>query len=500
MKQSIIYSLLVSANLAGAVVEGSIFGSEPTSDWKGYAKDQQKNLEDYGSEKVDEVKKTIAEAWPVQHHRPWWKFWSPRSTGTFSWGTGTPQPVSEWLFDTWSFDGLRNFLKKHGVEVSPQATKDQLVQTAKDNYKTIASKLDKNELLPGTGYFEHWTTDDLKHWLQEHEIPFEGKQDELISKVRDNIYHVSKSAEKKRLETLSSLNLANKQLLDKAGDVKQDVFDSWSADEIEKWLNNHKIAYSDQIVGKRDELAALAADQRELLKDDIKWYLEAAKKNASPLVGKSPEYVASIWERTLLGLGTVYNRIRGRMDNVINDTFLVDLNDWPRERITEYLEARGISYCPVATNEHLRHLAREFRNRPLKKAQKGYEKVADGEWFHGMKGWAKGKSDQVQNSETYSALHDGFQALGKDTQEWANDVGKKVHDDYNSWTADDLKAYLKNIGGSVSSATMSKDDLIRLIREKTYLISGVHRQHWYEKWAYNTKNMFSRAFGLVFRN
>ncbi|SJM87961.1 related to Meiotic sister chromatid recombination protein 1 [Zygosaccharomyces bailii] len=496
MRQSILYSLIVGANLVGAVVEGTLFEGDSHGDWKEFAKDKQKNLEDLGSHAADEVRNTIAEAWPIQEHRPWWKFWSSKSSGTSSWGTSSNQPVSDWLFDTWSLDGLRNFLKKHGVKVSPQATKDQLVQSAKDNYDSIAEKLGKSDILPAD-YFEHWSTDDFKTWLKEYEIPFEEKQEEMLNKVRDNIYHVSKDAEQKRLETLRSLDFANRQIFDKAGDIKKDVFDSWSADDLEKWLNSHKVAYSDQIEGNRDELAALASDQKELLKDDIKWYLEAAKKKASPLVSKSPEYVSSLWEKTLLGLGAAYNKITGKVDNVINDTFLVDLDGWPREKIIEYLEARGVSYCPVATNEHLRNLAREFRNRPLKKAQEGYEKVADGEWYEDAKEWVKDKSDEVQNSETYNSLHDGFEALGKDTQNWASDVGRKVQDDYNSWSVEDLKAYLKNMGGSASSSSMSKDDLIKLIKEKTLMVAGIHKQPWYEKWASNTKYWLSRAYSMV---
>lgn len=494
---SIFYSLLVSANAASVLADGSPFDSWTHSDLKNYVKDQQKSLEKLNSKTFEELKVTLSEAWPSYSggDKPWWQFWPSQSSIV-----GSSQPVYDWLFETWPAEKLHGFLKKHGIKSGARASKGQLVSDIKKNFGSISEKLDTSGYYPSSFYFEHWTPEDFKSWLDEFTVPYQEGIDELSDKVRENIYRVSKAAEGKRFSTLKSLDLSNKDLLDSAGDIKEKVFEDWSTEDLKRWLDSHKIAYSDKIEDKREELAALATEQRELLKDDIQWFLETAQRRSSPFLTKSPEYVSSLWERTMLNLGGAFGTIQEKVGDVINDTFLIDLENWPRDRITEFLDARSVGYSSTATIEQLRGLAREFRNRPLKKAQEKYEQFADGQWYYDLKSWVQERSDEVQKSEAYKSLSANAKTLGKNTQDWGSSLGKKVKDDFNSWSTEDLKSYLKKLGTSVSSATMSKEDLVKLVREKTNLGLGVQRQPWYEKWTNNAKNLLSRVSALIVRN
>ncbi|GAV56090.1 hypothetical protein ZYGR_0AZ02620 [Zygosaccharomyces rouxii] len=494
---SILYSLAVSANVANVIADGSVFDSWTHNDLRSYIKDQQRALDKLSSKTFEELKESLSEAWPVHtsHKKPWWQFWPSQSSATSS-----SQPVADWLFETWPLEGLHEFLKKHGIRPHPSATKDQLIKHVKDNFNSISEKLDTSGFYPSPSYFEDWSADDFKAWLLNYQIPFQEDTDELLDKVRENIYHVSKAAEEKRLNTLKSLDLANKDLLDTAGNIKENVFENWSAEDLKKWLNGHKIPYSDAIEDKRDELVALASDQKALLKDDIQWFLEAAQRHSSPFLDKSPEYVSSIWERTLLNLGTAFNTVQSKVGDVINDTFLVDLDNWPRGKIIDFLNARDVSYSQVATNEQLRELVREVRNKPLKKAQEKYDQFTDGGWYHNMKNWAQEKSNGVQENDYYKSFSNNAKSLGKNTQDWALGLGKRVKDDFNSWSTEDLKNYLKKLGSGASSSTMSKDELVKAVREKTNAALGVYQQPWYERWSNNAKNYVSRLSGMVIRH
>lgn len=491
---SILYSLAVGANVANVIADGSIFDSWTHNDLRSYLKDQQKTLEKLSSKSLNDLKESLSNAWSVHtsNVNPWWNFWPGQSSAT-----NPSQPVTEWLFETWPLERLHGFLKKHGFKTHPKATKDQLIKHVKDNFNLIAEKLDTSGFYPSSSYFEHWSPDDFKNWLLDYEIPFEEGADELLDKVRENIYHISKVAEAKRLNTLESLDLGNKELLDSAGNIKENVFENWSVEDLRKWLNSHKIPYDDAIEGKRDELAALASDQKTLLKDDIQWFLEAAQRRSSPFLYKSPEYVSSIWEKTLLNLGTAFDTVQNKVGDVINDTFLIDLDSWPRDKITNFLNARGIDYSHLASNQELRELAREIRNRPLKKAQEKYDKFIDGGWYYNLKNWVQEKSAGVQESDYYKSFSNNAKSLGRNSQDWASDIGKKVKDDFNSWCTEDLKNYLRKLGSGASIKTMSKDELVKAVKEKTNVALGVHKKPWYERWSDNSKNYLSRLSGIV---
>ena len=132
-------------------------------------------------------------------------------------------PVSDWLFDTWSTESLRSFLKKNGVDVDDaKASKDSLVKTAKENFNKISKSLKSSGYYPSSSYFDSWSAKDLQNWLSDNGIDYDKavqNKNELIQKVKENIYQTSEKAEQQRLGLLEGLDLAHQQILDTSGQI-----------------------------------------------------------------------------------------------------------------------------------------------------------------------------------------------------------------------------------------------------------------------------------------
>ena len=106
-------------------------------------------------------------------------------------------------------------------------------------------------------------------WLDKFKVSYDDKlrdnKDELLNLVRKNIYQMSHFLENERLSLFSQLKLLDKQLYDKAGNLKEDVFDSWNTSDLEKWLQSHEIPIQDNLIKSHGYLVRLAEEHRNLL-------------------------------------------------------------------------------------------------------------------------------------------------------------------------------------------------------------------------------------------
>lgn len=503
MKQGVLYSFICAAAFSTVTVLAdhlnTNFEGWTHNDLKQYVQDHEKNLNKLGSKTLEELKEQLSKSWAHDAQpKPWWQIWP--SDDKYSWDSSTP--VSDWLFDTWSKEDLHKLLDKYNVDFDAKATKDGLVKVAKDNFKQISKSLDSSGYYPSSGYFQDWSLSDLKNWLNQYDIPYDKvseNKEELLDRVRENLYHASKLTEEKKSDFFKSLDLANKQVLDKAGKVKDDIFNSWSTEDLTNWLKSHQVAVNDKVAENRDELIKSAKKNAALFKDDVDWYLESLRKKSTPYISKSPEYVASVWDSTMSKLGNLFSHLKGKTDDAINDTFLVGLDDWSRDRLKTYLDLRGVKYHLLATNNQLRKLALEARNKPLKDIKKNYDKLTEGITYDNMKNWAQDKSDQIQDTDIYNSVSDGLDSLNKDTQKWATDFTKKWSDSLNSWSVDDLNAYLKSFGVQTTTlASLTKDDLVKTAKLKTQMFLGTFQEPWYSRWIHNGQYWFKHPLSLFF--
>lgn len=467
------------------------------NDLKQYVQDHSKKLENLGSKTMEELKEELAERWQKNAQpKPWWQIW-PTHQDSYLGSSGPSSSISDWLFDTWSRDDLKKFLDRNHVKYEANASRDQLVKVAKDNFHHVSKKLGCSGFYPSEEYFSDWSESDLQNWLKQYEIPYDriaNDKDALLDKVRENIYHASQLAEERRSELLSSLDLANKRIADKAGKVNDDVFNTWSTENLKQWLISHKVAVDEKVADNRDELIKLAKGRINDFKDDIEWYTNYMKKKSNRFINKTPEYAASVWGQTMGKLGGLLSHYKGKTGDAINDTFLVGLDSWSRDRLKTYLDLRGVKYHLLSTNNELRRLAVENRNKPLRRLQENYDKLTEGLAYDNVKNWAQDKAEKIQDSNAYSSMSNSIESMNKETQKWASDFTKKWSDSLSSWSVDDLKSYLKSFG--VDTSSLTKDDLIKTARLNTQMFFGTFNEPWYSRWLYKARFYLTHPFHL----
>ncbi|ODV61838.1 double-strand break repair enhancer MSC1 ASCRUDRAFT_138540 [Ascoidea rubescens DSM 1968] len=278
------------------------------------------------------------------------------------------EEFKSWFFKSWSKDDLYNFLTKNGIEVSNTVrdSKDELAKMVEDNFDEIAKKSKKSGKYAGLWIFSYWNESSLKQWLDENKISYDESlsRDELIKNVRDNIYDVSRGvsnkAEEGRRGIWNTLENQKDTIYKTSEDIKKDFFDLWSKDDIYKWLSeNGLIDGGKEIQRNKDQL------------------IEVALKNKDKLFGDW-----SKWNNWKGGL----DKSKTKSENLINDTFLVGVENWPKDRLKLYLKSRGVSYGAFTRRKELVKLVEENKFKPVKFSNWGKDSVSGNEWI--FEGWS----------------------------------------------------------------------------------------------------------------
>ena len=125
--------------------------------------------------------------------------------------------LKDWLFVSWSKDTLQSFLKDHSIPFNTSQTKDELlsiINTNMDKLNKEFKNLDKKKSLLNSNFFNKWSVDDLKSWLNQNKIKFDksiaNNRDNLIQLVTKNLYSISVQKEKAKYVMFYLMNLANK--------------------------------------------------------------------------------------------------------------------------------------------------------------------------------------------------------------------------------------------------------------------------------------------------
>ncbi|VVT54421.1 uncharacterized protein SAPINGB_P004067 [Magnusiomyces paraingens] len=253
--------------------------------------------------------------------------------------------VSGWLFDTWSLDELRTFVKKNvkeGINTS-EASRKELVSAAQQAYDKHASKIKAENFYPGKWVFDGWSDKDLEQWLQKNKISIENKaggaqktlashRNQLLGAVRKNARYAWLSAQDAHNSFLDSVGIVGADVYDKAKKIKDSVFDTWSDAQLSQWLESHGLNSKGL---KHDALIKAARDNRDQLGRDISYYLDSASRTASPILDKAGEAAASV------------------TDSVKNvDT---NFNLWEPEKLNEFVS--GVrAYVPAWIDDATRKL------------------------------------------------------------------------------------------------------------------------------------------------
>ncbi|AMD21496.1 HER218Cp [Eremothecium sinecaudum] len=318
--------------------------------------------------------------------RPWWKFWDSYSDSEDSedWSTSNGESsISTWLFNTWNDHDLKSLLKKAKVSVPSNASKDDLVNAAKKNYQKVCDHLGVTGAGFDPSYFKYWDESSLKNWLDTYGISYDkgaATKESLLEKVKKNIFKASRWIDDERFELLSSSDVVNDKFRE-TGNFGHVNFKNWSVDKLKTWLNIHGVKVSDKVANDADSLAELAEQKKNFLKDDIRWLKDVADEKFSEYIVKDSEGGESMWDKTIGKLnspGSIFSNKEDEDGDIINDTFQIDVEYWPKERLKQFLDARDISYSKLSTRKQLVKQVMRNRNKPLTNFGDASK------WFHGL--------------------------------------------------------------------------------------------------------------------
>ena len=498
--------------------------------------DPQYNLKYLTSKSVDDLKKDAQSYWKQYKEildaekKHWWNPWSKvadyyhyccsyinnkqkfHPTDYFP-ALSNNHSVSDWMFSTWSTDTLTQFLKSNGVDVHADGdkdidilhSKDKLINLIRQNFPAVSAKMRRSGLYPSKDYFKHWSNDDLSLWLDKFKVSYDKEnlkddKDKLLDIVRRNIYKMSTRLQDERTRLLTDLQLFNKQLYDKEGNLKTDVFDSWNTQHLEKWLQSHEIPIQENLIDSHEYLVRLADKNRNLLLDDINWYLSVSKQTTSdsnPFLKRTPEYVSSIWNVSRNYLQSLYGRCQNKSTDLINDTFLIGIDNWSKDRLKKFLDLRDIKYPYFVTKQELIDLVVENRNKPLKSLFKKWQRTV-ATLNKDVKDWSVESKNDFMKSETYENLLNNLAILNQQRKDWQQSMKQNLE----VWSTDDLKGYIKQFGIKLDEKLYSKDELIELAKENTQWFLGIPKdepfyKRGYRKLTTTCKKLKKIVFGIV---
>lgn len=312
------------------------------------------------------------------------------------------KPILEWFFESWDFDSLTKFLKHHGIKVDEKANKSDLLKTLKNKYSSISKKNKGSNFYPGDWLYESWSEDDLKKWLNNYKIEFDKNSSKkgLVEKVKEYNYKATNDIIDTKDALFDSLDLFDKSIFDKTGQIRDEFFESWSYSQLREWLYLHGFINTkpDVWVGDLDKetLIKKAQTYKSYLLDDIQTWLKHSEKKSEPWLSKGES-----------GKGG-----RGAK-NLINDTFFVGIENWSKDKLREFLNVRKVPYSIFTTRKQLIDLVKEHRGDPIHVEADAY--VVDNDIStNSIKEWLREQGQNVEGSrqDLIAAFQKQFKSHG----------------------------------------------------------------------------------------
>lgn len=466
--------LVVTSSAAALLGTTNVVESWDIQDLRDYLND---NKIPYDEKKatVDELKDLSIKQWQLHRSqqesgRPSWFStenlkqkvlggWGSSGSGTVR--SKTPETdynnLKDWVFSTWSAADLHKLLKEAGVkhDYDGAASRSSLEKLAQDNYDAIAQHFKASGKYPGNWLYSTWDTKDLKKWLKQYGVDYStlrDSKDDLVTKVRENSYKASQYVADERDNVLESLDLSSQSLFDKAGAIKEDVFQSWSTLQLSDWLKTHGIELEESVKSSQKELAAVAAKHAAELKADIDYWVSKASQRASPLLEKGSK----------------------KADEVINDTFLVGVEGWSKARLRAFLNARDVSVPFLSTKHNLVELVKANKYKPVKHFNSDAL----------FEGWSR-ENVQKWLEEQGASANDAYKSFADSLAGYAQAAQAKVQDAtgygkpkstkealFDKWSNAELQKYLRTFGIRPQRAT-KREELLEMAKQNTlWFVTG----------------------------
>ncbi|CUM66782.1 uncharacterized protein PRCAT00004463001 [Priceomyces carsonii] len=343
------------------------------------------------------------------------------------------QRVKDWVFDSWSKDSLKEFLKSQGKKVSGLVPKSKLIELAKSKYDDAAKSFKASGNYPGDWLYSSWSVDDLKEWLKKFHIPFEDtlNKETLLELVKHNNFAASNSVSDSKNALLDSLNLEGSSIFDSKGRIQDSFYDSWTYSQLKEWLGLNDLVKPDISLDtfSPQKLKKLIKAHEKYLVDDIKHWVDEKGKKISPVISKKP--------------------FRSSEDNIINDTFFVGIQKWSKDRLKDFLNARDIKFSPLATKDQLVALVKKNSKLPVKK--ESIDGLFDGLSTESIKNWLveQGQTIDGGRKELLETFYAYIQKKPESLVDYKIKLYEPKEEDFEKW----LKASLEKKGAKVSDVT-----------------------------------------------
>ncbi|KAL6942648.1 hypothetical protein ACO0QE_003833 [Hanseniaspora vineae] len=413
--------------------------------------------------------------------------------------------ISNWFFNTWSSADLLHLLQGNGIKVADQAaqSKDDLIKLCKDNFNQISTNLQNSGKYISDTYFQSWDLDNLKSWLKENNIKFKDSskttRDDLLKLVKKNIYKVSNQYDATKYDVLKSLNLDS---MDVFSDKIENPFEKWSVADLQKWFRIHGIEWKHSMKGNTQDAYAEAIKHKNLLHQDGEWYLQKTQQlaeekgiQADKLMTKSKNQVVGAFsniydslkgwvtwnkDKSASAIGKAQDKIGSitdNEDNIINDTFLINVENWPIQKIRSFLDAREVHYSLNSAKKDLVALVQNNRNKKLVnlKPKTSEDKGIFDRWsVENLQQWIqhyKFKTKSKINHEP-TVFEKANAKLSDIISNTHNDLNTLWETTFKDWSVADLKEYVGSFGYKTNDK-MSREELLNAAKENTmWFLSG----------------------------
>lgn len=228
-------------------------------------------------------------------------------------------------------------MDSHGVTTPKPSNRNILVQTAKDNYDTIARKAGETSRYPGDWLYAQWSDSQLKEYLDKHgyPVPQQTKRDCLIAAVRRTGFLASKIYGRKYADASSAIVSAKDSISDAA-------LQKWSDADFKKFFEQHGIKVPSGY--SRQEIMGLVQKYRHL-------FTEQAQASMSKVYGSFADQTKSASQAT----ETAKKEADKRFEEAIQM--------WSDLRLKNYLAARKVSTKATASRDELIQEVYKYRNK-----------------------------------------------------------------------------------------------------------------------------------------
>lgn len=383
--------------------------------------------------------------------------------------------IKEWIFESWPVHSLQSFLTQNNIQYHAKDTKDDLINKIKESFDSISAKNHGSSFYPGNWLYESWSENDLKDWLKSYRIDFNpsSTKDQLVEKLKEFSYQATHSIRDSKESLFDSLDLFDKTIFDKKGQIEDEFFETWSYSQLREWLYLH--GFIDTKPGiyvedlDKEKLVKIAQTYKKYLLSDIHTWLANTEKKYQPWLTKGEQ------------------KTKKKGGNLINDTFFVGINNWSKDKLREFLDVRKVPYSIFTTKHQLIQLVQKHKFDPIH--VETYAWIVNDVSTDSIKQWLVEQGENVEGTrkDIVSAFQNQFETLRKGFKDAFNNIDLQIRlftPDINSY-----KRYLQKKLSEAEYKKLTEDKISKgfEVVQEYYKLAGDAAKEEFDKTAYSAE-------------